>query len=130
MIFRQASFARKPDQSMDWFAILLPVFTETLFATAQCLFAFYVCPILVRPLIISSGQLITAIPILMKFIYDIQRARERDFNIFQFSEVKVSMSNFVKVYILTIMVQFALHFEHFFCIIKFQSRKFKANFYN
>ena len=78
MIFRQASFARKADQSVDWLAILLPVFTESLFAMAQALFAFYVCPILVRPLIISAGQLITAIPILMKFIYDIQRVRERD----------------------------------------------------
>ena len=78
MVFRQASFARKEDHSIDWLAILLPVCTESVFAVAQALFAFYVCPILVRPLIIASGQLITAVPILMKFLYDMQHVREWD----------------------------------------------------
>jgi hypothetical protein len=76
---------------MDWMALFIPIISEMIFATAQGLFAFYVCPSLVRPLIISSGQLITAIPIILKIIYEIQDSKYEHWKLRTKKIVKLSI---------------------------------------
>ncbi|CAG5095628.1 Oidioi.mRNA.OKI2018_I69.XSR.g14268.t1.cds [Oikopleura dioica] len=75
-IFRQAQLIRKNDKSIDWFHILLPAGLELVFVAAQSIFAFFICPLMVRPLIIASGQLVTFVPLIFKIVAEFSEFRD------------------------------------------------------
>ena len=56
------------------------------------LFAFYVCPIIHRPLIVVSGQLVTVVPTIFKTLSEYERTKYRSWKMRLFKMAKIVFS--------------------------------------